>query len=126
MRANDLFALNAETARRRPTILITDMASGAQRLVHPEDVAHDPLGDVLRERFESGASGLVATDGAQLFIQVHAPSLRLVVIGAVQIAQVLAPMARLAGLEVTVVGQNNEVALRGIALQRRTEVSGID
>lgn len=103
MRATDLFALNAEIAQRRPTILITDMTTGAQRLVRPGDVGHDPLAGVLSERFDSGASGLVAIDGAQLFLQVHAPFVRLVVIGAVHIAQILAPMARLAGFEVTVI-----------------------
>jgi xanthine dehydrogenase accessory factor len=103
MRARDLFTLNAEIAQRRPTILVTDMATGAQRLVRPEDVANDPLADVLHERFESGASGLVAMEGAQLFLQVHAPAVRLVVIGAVHIAQLLAPMARLAGFEVTII-----------------------
>jgi xanthine dehydrogenase accessory factor len=103
MRAEDLFALNAEIVRRRPTVLITDMTTGAQRLVRPEEVAQDPLARVLEQRFQSGASGLVAADGTRLFLQVHSPSIRLVVIGAVHIAQVLAPMARLAGFEVTII-----------------------
>jgi xanthine dehydrogenase accessory factor len=103
MRREDLFAVNAGIAQRRPTILITDMTSGAQRLVRPEEAAQDPLAGVLEQRFQSGASGLVLVDGVQLFLQVHAPSVRLVVIGAVHIAQVLAPMARLAGFEVTII-----------------------
>jgi xanthine dehydrogenase accessory factor len=103
MLAEDLFALNAEIALRRPIIVITDMTTGAQRLVRPEEVARDRLAGVLEERLQSGGSGLVVLDGAELFLQVHSPSVRLVVVGAVHIAQVLAPMARLTGLEVTIV-----------------------
>jgi xanthine dehydrogenase accessory factor len=103
MLAKNLFALNAEIAQRRPAILVTDLDTGAQRLVRRDEVARDPLAGVLEPRFQSGASGLVVADAAQLFVQVHAPSVRLVIVGAVHIAQILAPMARLAGLEVAIV-----------------------
>jgi xanthine dehydrogenase accessory factor len=103
MRAETLFALNAEIARRRPAIVVTDLATGAQRLVRAEEASQDPLSQALEERFLSGASGLVKLGGQRLFFRTHRPSIRLVVIGAVHIAQVLAPMARLAGFDVAIV-----------------------
>ncbi|WP_294532925.1 XdhC family protein [uncultured Rhodoblastus sp.] len=103
MLAKNLFALNAEIALRRPAILVTDLAAGAQRLVRRDEAGRDQLAGVLEQSFQSGASGVVTVDGAQLFIHVHLPCVRLVIVGAVHIAQVLAPMARLAGLEVAVV-----------------------
>ena len=45
----------------------------------------------------------VETDRGPLFIQVFNPPLRLIVVGAVHIAQALVPMASLAGYDVTVV-----------------------
>ena len=45
----------------------------------------------------------VQTDDGQLFIQIFNPPLRLIVVGAVHIAQALVPMASLTGYDVTVV-----------------------
>jgi xanthine dehydrogenase accessory factor len=103
MRSETLCAINAEIALRRPSILVTDLATGDQRLVRAEEAAQDPLAGVIEERFRSGASGLIEVDGRRLFLQAHMPSIRLVVIGAVHISQVLAPMARLAGFDVAIV-----------------------
>ena len=50
-------------------------------------------------RLKSGKSGMEG----DLFLNVHVPSPRLVVIGAVHISQALAPIARLAEFDVTVV-----------------------
>ncbi len=57
----------------------------------------------LYECLLSGASGPLAAGAEQWFCRVFMPSLRLVVIGAVHISQVLVPMARLAGFHVTLV-----------------------
>jgi xanthine dehydrogenase accessory factor len=103
MRLDLLSALNAERAARRAAILITDVASGEQRLVREADAGSDPLAGVLSERFLSGKSGLVEAEGRQLFLTVQAPPVRLVVIGAVHISQALAPMARGLDLDVTII-----------------------
>lgn len=100
-----LSALNREHAARRAAILITEMGSGAQRLVcKGDDLTSDPLADELAKRFRSGKSGLVETaDGASVFLTVNVPPPRLVIIGAVHISQALVPMAEIAGFDVTVV-----------------------
>jgi xanthine dehydrogenase accessory factor len=98
-----LAALNAERAARRAAVVVTDVASGAQRLVKAEDVPSDPLKDVLQERLRSGRSGMAETAEGRVFLTVHVPPPRLIAIGAVHISQALAPMARLLGYDVTIV-----------------------
>jgi xanthine dehydrogenase accessory factor len=98
-----LSALNAERAARRAAILVTDMGSGAQRLVREAGLAGDPLAPVLEERFRSGKSGIVEADGAQLFLNVQVPPVKAVVVGAVHISQALTPMAKNLDLDVTIV-----------------------
>ena len=98
-----LSALNGERAARRAAILVTDVASGMARLVRESEVASDPLADELAERFRTGKSGAVESDGKNLFLTVQMPPVRLVAIGAVHISQALAPMAKGLDLDVTVV-----------------------
>jgi xanthine dehydrogenase accessory factor len=102
MKLEILQRLNSARQRRQAAILVTDTASGHGRLVvEAEGYGDDPQEDDLRKRFASGASG-VAADG-NVFLTVHLPPPRLVVIGAVHISQVLAPMARLAGFDMTII-----------------------
>lgn len=103
MRLPLLAALNAERAARRPAILVTDLADGAQRLVREAEFSADPLVDLLRERLAAGKSGIVEVDGRSLFLTVQVPPVRLVVIGAVHISQALCPMAKGLDLDVTVI-----------------------
>ncbi|MCJ2066216.1 XdhC family protein [Methylobacterium sp. J-088] len=103
MRADLLSVLNAERAARRAAILVTDIADGAQRLVREAEIAADPLGAVLAKHLASAKSGLVEADGRTLFLTVHVPPVRLVVIGAVHISQAMAPMAAGLDLALTVI-----------------------
>jgi len=106
MRLDLLAALNAERAARRPCVLVTDLAGGGQRLVTAGSLAGDPLAPVLAQAIASGRSAILAGEGegeARLFLSVHVPPPRLVMIGAVHISQALAPMARLAGLDVIII-----------------------
>ena len=57
----------------------------------------------LQQCLDNGVSGLVSSPGGQWYVRIFQPSFRLVVVGAVHIAQVLVPMARLAGLDVTLI-----------------------
>jgi xanthine dehydrogenase accessory factor len=98
-----LSTLNNERAARRAAIVVTDVASGAQRLVKRADVAGDPLQDVLEKHLRMGKSGMAETPQGRVFLTVHVPPPRLVVTGAVHISQALAPMAKLAGYDVTIV-----------------------
>jgi xanthine dehydrogenase accessory factor len=98
-----LSTLNNERAARRAAIVVTDVASGAQRLVKRADVAGDPLQDVLEKHLRMGKSGMAETPQGRVFLTVHVPPPRLVVTGAVHISQALAPMAKLVGYDVTIV-----------------------
>jgi len=98
-----LSALNAERAARRAVVLVTDVASGSERLVKAADVARDPLKDVLDKHLRSGKSGMEETPQGKVFLTVHVPPARLVATGAVHISQALAPMAAMLGYDVTIV-----------------------
>jgi xanthine dehydrogenase accessory factor len=103
LRLDILRALNAERAARRAAVVVTDVASGAQRLVTAKDVAGDPLKAQLEQRLRSGKSGMEETPQGKVFLTVHVPPPRLVITGAVHISQALAPMGRLLGYDVTIV-----------------------
>lgn len=103
MRLDILKALNAERAARRAAVVVTNQDSGAQRLVTQDKVAADPLKDVLEAHLRSGKSGVEETAEGRVFLTVHVPPTRLVVIGAVHISQALAPIAALLGYDVTIV-----------------------
>lgn len=93
----------AARAARRPIAVITHLPSGVQRLVAKADVAGDPLRDVLEQGFRFDRSGVVETTEGEVFITIHNPPLRLVITGAVLIAQALIPMAQALGYDVWVV-----------------------
>ncbi len=103
MRLDILKSLNTERAARRAAIVVTDVASGAQRFVKKADVAGDPLREALEAALRSGKSGMVETPHGKAFLTVHVPPARLVAIGAVHISQALAPMAKLLGYDVVIV-----------------------
>lgn len=103
MHLDILSTLNAERAARRAVIIVTDVASGAQRLVKAADAEADPLAELMQKRLRSGKSGMEETPQGKVFLTVHVPSPRLVVTGAVHISQALAPMAKLLGYDVTIV-----------------------
>lgn len=98
-----LEALNAARAARRATVLVTELGSGRQRVVRPDEAAGDPLADLIAEALRTGKSRLVETGNERVFLTVQVPAPRLVITGAVHISQALAPMATLAGFEVIIV-----------------------
>ncbi len=85
--------LVAARAVPQAVALVTHLDSFARRLVAK---GHDPAVDRALAADKSSAS-----DGA--FVAVHNPPLRLFVVGAVQIAQALMPMARALGHAVTLI-----------------------
>jgi xanthine dehydrogenase accessory factor len=98
-----LSELNTERAARRPLIIVTDIGSGEQRLVKAADFAADPLHGELSRQLRMGKSAMIEVNGKRLFLNVYAPTARLVIIGAVHISQALAPLARSLDYDVTVV-----------------------
>ena len=103
MKLQTLAVLNAERAARRPVIVVTDTANGEQRLVKAKDFAADPLRVELSKQLRMGKSGTIEAGGRKLFLNVYAPTAKLVIVGAVHISQALAPLARSLDYDVTVV-----------------------
>ena len=108
--ADLLAAFNAERAMRRPFMLVINIASGTQRLVRAADVSSDPMADILEEWLRLGRSGIVEWGGEELFLRVETPPVRLIVIGAVHVSQMLAPIASLAGFDMIIIDPRNAFA----------------
>ena len=98
-----LTALNAERGARRAAFVVTDVATGEQRLVKAADIAADPLRSILAEHLRSGKSGMEQAPEGRVFVTAYVPAPQLVITGAVHISQALAPIARLLGYDVTIV-----------------------
>ncbi len=103
MKLEILQALNAERAARRPAVVVTELASGAQRLLKADQIDGDPLAAEVHKLLRMGKSATIEAEGRKWFIHVHAPTAKMVIIGAVHISQVLAPLARTLGYDVTIV-----------------------
>jgi len=69
--------LNDARARRAASILVTDTATGTERLLLEADgYTGDPLREELAARFRSGASGTVTTAEGSFFLTVNLPPSR--------------------------------------------------
>lgn len=116
MKREVLEQLLAARANRQAVALVTDLKTGAQRIVPRAQAAQDVLAGKLDEAFRFDQSG--SHEGQ--FINIHNPPLRLVIIGAVHIAQSVIPIAQQLGYDVTVIDPRGAFAtgarFPGIAL----------
>ena len=92
--------LQSARAAGEPVVLATRLPGGAQLLL-PGDDAPPALLDAAQAALRADRSGVVEADGTW-FLHAYNPPLRLVVVGAVHIAQALVPMAAGLGYGVTV------------------------
>ena len=91
----------AQTAKR-PVALLTRLSDGEQRL-WPDGPAPGPLSEAAEAALRDDEADTVELDGERWFVHPHNPSARLIVVGAVHVAQALVPMAAAVGFAVTVV-----------------------
>jgi xanthine dehydrogenase accessory factor len=103
MRLDVLKAMNAARRERRAGAVVTRLADGEQRFVEAEALDSDPLAAEIEAALMKGKSGAVTLAGENYFLTVQSPSPRLTLVGAVHISQALAPIARIAGLDVTII-----------------------
>ena len=87
-----LARLQATRASNTPFTLATDLASGAQLLL-PGDDAPSALIEPAAKALRLDRNVTVEVDGNTWFLHAYNPAMRLVVVGAVHIAQALVPMA---------------------------------
>jgi xanthine dehydrogenase accessory factor len=101
-----LQALLQKRADKRAVALVTDLATGTQTLLDP--YAPDPalaaeLSAAARRAADRDRSELLQLDGRELLLHVWNPPLRMLIVGAVHIAQTLVPLAKMIGFDVSVI-----------------------
>ena len=107
-----LAALQAARAAKRPIVRGTRLPDGATILLPDDPAAPPALDAAARAALRADASGTVEIEGENWFLQVFNPPPRLAVIGAVHIAQALAPMAAGLGFGVTVIDPRGAFATK--------------
>jgi xanthine dehydrogenase accessory factor len=88
---------------RKAVALVTELESGRQRVIARDHAADDTLAQILDEAFRTGESSVHKLPEGEFFVHVYNPRLRIVIVGAVHIAQALIPIARAAGYDVVVI-----------------------
>src|SRR3954463_6631616 len=102
-------ALEQAKRDKQPVVLATRLPSGEQRLL-PDPEAPADLNEAAARALERDESGTVKLGGAEYFLHAYNPPLRLIVVGAVHIAQALAPFAVPCGFSVTIVDPRRSFA----------------
>jgi len=89
--------------------LVSDLSNGEARLVRAHDFDGDRLSEQLADGFRFDRSRMVSDDH-EVFINIYNLPLKLVVVGAVHIAQGVIPIAKLTGYDVTVIDPRGSFA----------------
>ncbi|MGK6314913.1 XdhC family protein [Neorhizobium sp. DT-125] len=103
MQLEALVKLNAARRDRKAAIVVTDLSDDRVQVILEGDAMPGPLGEEVAKVFRSGKAGTAEVEGQSLFLNVHLPPPRIVVIGAVHISQALARLAPVAGYDLTII-----------------------
>jgi xanthine dehydrogenase accessory factor len=108
MQRGILQALLAARAATRPVVLVTPLDGSAQRLLDNDGLTllaytDAPLAQAARDALSGDRASVVSSGGVELLVTPQNPPLRLIIVGAVHIAEALCVMARAAGYAVTVI-----------------------
>jgi xanthine dehydrogenase accessory factor len=104
-----LAALEDARRAKQPVVLATRLPGGEQSLL-PDPTAPAALNEAANRALDRDESGTVKIDGADWFLHAYNPPLRLIVVGAVHIAQALVPFAVPCGFAVTIVDPRRSFA----------------
>ncbi|MCJ9754830.1 XdhC family protein [Neorhizobium sp. BETTINA12A] len=103
MQLEALTKLNAARRSRRAAVVVTDLAGDHVQVILEGEPVSGLLGEETAKAFRNGKAGTVELEGQSLFLNVHLPPPRIVVIGAVHISQALARLAPVAGYDLTII-----------------------
>ena len=117
MRPDTLKSLLAARKAKRPVALVSNLQTGDQALVYRDAVEGDLGPDEVivtaaRAALRDDKSGRADDNGTALFLQVFNPPKRMVIVGAVHIAQPLVTLAQTSGYEVVIVDPRGAFATR--------------
>ena len=98
-----LHRLVSDVEARHKVALVTHLATGARSLAHSADDLGQGLAPALDDAFRRDKSVALEGSDGEIFINVFNPTVRLVIVGAVHVAQPLVPMARALGYDVVIV-----------------------
>ena len=104
-----LAALEQAKREKRPVVLATALPGGEQFLL-PDPAVSAELNAAAAVKLAADQSGTVKIGNQDWFLHSHNPPLRLIVIGAVHIAQALVPFAAACGFAVTVIDPRRSFA----------------
>lgn len=111
MDAGILAKLVADRAAKCPVVLATRLTDGFGKLVYPTEKQEENwLIKASHQVLASDRASVVAGPDGNWFLNPFNPPLRLVIVGAVHIAQPLARMGQLAGYDVTVIDPRTSFA----------------
>ncbi len=107
-RLESIEALARARANKRRRVVITELATGARRVLDPDDdaaLAELPEDErsVVRSAARSDRCALLEDEAGARFVHPRNPALRLLIIGAVHVSAPLIAIARLAGYAVTLI-----------------------
>ena len=113
MKKEILDTILTSRSKKQTLAVITRVADGMQwAMLENDSKNHEvftPLElDTIKNSMRDNKSGLISDE--KFFTHIYTPPLRLIIIGAVHIAQFLAPMAKVAGFDVTVVDPRSSFA----------------
>jgi xanthine dehydrogenase accessory factor len=108
MKSETVAALQGARSKRQAVTLATRLSDAAETLVFPDRAEGAMAGDeallaAARRAMGTGRSETIDLAGQKVFLNVYVPPARLIIVGAVHIAQSLAPMASMLDFDVTVV-----------------------
>ena len=116
MKTETLQRVLADREAKRQFALVTHLESGGQSILYLDgadegEIEVDTgLRQAVQDAIRDDKSGTVAGSDGDMFVEVFNPPLRLLIVGAVHIAQPLARMASVAGYDVTVIDPRGSFA----------------
>ncbi|MBO90138.1 MAG: xanthine dehydrogenase [Rickettsiales bacterium] len=108
MKKTFLDSLIAAKSTKHPTVVVTDLETGAQTLWVDSTATGDidintNLSTAIEKALRRDKAETLDDSGKRYFLQPFPPPKRMIVVGAVHIAQALVPMAKLSGYEVLII-----------------------